>query len=367
LKIESRLIKKIDFGLIAVILIICIIGVVVIGSATHSLGSERFIKTQIISIIMGLVAMGLILLIDYNTLARVIVPIYILCNITLIAVLLFGTGKEQWGANRWIRIGGVGFQPADFVKIGMIICLAKIIDDHKDTIHRLPTLAKIVGFVAVPALLILIQPDLGTTMAFGVFTFGMLFIAGLRVKHIIIAAIIGLLSMPLMWMGLKSYQRDRILVFLNPELDPMGKGYQILQSQMAVGSGRIFGQGLFKGIQNQFGFLPEKQTDFIFSVIAEELGFLGVSILIILYIILLLKCVNIAKQAKDSFGTYLVIGVTFMLAFHIFANIAMTIGLMPITGKPLPLVSYGGTFMLSNMMALGIVLNVNMRRDKINF
>ncbi len=370
MKIEGRLIKKIDGTLILIVLAICFIGVLMVGSATatHPLGREGFIKTQVASIILGVITVVIIMLFDYNSFARFHVPIYVLCNALLVAVILFGTGMEKWGANRWIRIGGFQFQPSDFVKIGIIICLARIIDDNKDSLHKPATLAKIIGYVAVPMLMILKQPDLGTTMSFVFFVFGMLFTAGLKYKYIIITGIAGLLSIPLAWIGLlKDYQKDRIMVFLNPESDPMGKGYQIIQSKLAVGSGMIFGKGIFKGSQTQFGFLPEKQTDFIFSVLAEELGFIGVAVLIILYILMLQRCIKIAKEAKDDFGTYLVMGYTFMLGFHIFANIAMTIGLMPVTGKPLPLVSYGGTFMLTNMMAIGVILNVNMRRDKINF
>ncbi|KAB3529275.1 rod shape-determining protein RodA [Alkaliphilus serpentinus] len=369
MKIDGRLIKKIDFTLIVVIALICVIGVLMIGSATHNYvgGSQGFIKTQISSIILGIIAIIFIMFFDYNTFARFYIPIYILCNGLLLAVLIFGKGKETWGANRWLRIAGFQFQPADFVKIGIIICLAKIIVDNKDTIHQVSTILKIGAFVAVPMVMILIQPDLGTTMAFAFFSFGMLFVAGLRYKHILISGLLGIISLPFIWMGLEDYQRTRILVFMNPEMDPMGSGYHILQSKLAVGSGMIFGKGLFKGSQTQYGFLPERHNDFIFSVIAEELGFIGVAVLILLYAIMLFRCIAIAREAKDDFGAYLVIGNTFMLAFHIFANIAMTIGLMPVTGKPLPLVSYGGTFMLANMMAIGLILNVNMRRDKINF
>ncbi|SCY69141.1 cell elongation-specific peptidoglycan biosynthesis regulator RodA [Alkaliphilus peptidifermentans DSM 18978] len=342
-----------------------------IGSATHTYigGSEGFIRTQVISIIMGLIAMVVILMIDYNSVARFWIPIYVVCNGLLVAVLLFGTGKETWGANRWIRIAGRQFQPADFVKIGIIICLAKLISDNKETINEPATLLKILAFAGLPMVLIYKQPDLGTAMAFAFFTFGMIFIAGLNFKYIFLSAITGLISLPLMWVTglLKDYHKKRIMIFLNPELDPSDSGYQILQSKLAVGSGMIFGKGLFKGSQTQYGFLPEKHNDFIFSVIAEELGFVGVTILIALYAIMLKRLINIARDAKDDFGAYLVIGNTFMLAFHIFANIAMTIGLMPVTGKPLPFISYGGTFMLTNMIAIGIILNVNMRRDKINF
>ncbi|MCC5911172.1 MAG: rod shape-determining protein RodA [Clostridiaceae bacterium] len=368
MRIENKLIKKIDFGLIAVVLLICILGIVMVGSATHNIGYERFIRTQIASIIMGFIAIGFILFFDYDMLGRLYVPIYIFSNILLVAVLLFGTGAEVWGANRWLRIGGFQFQPSDFAKIGIIICLAKMLDNHKDSLYKLSTIGKILAFVGFPMALISRQPDLGTTMAFAFFSFGMIFIAGLKYKYIFMTGLISILTFPLLWIGiLKDYQKTRIITFLNPDLDPLGTGYHAIQSRMAVGNGMIFGKGLLNGTQSQFGFLPEKHTDFIFSVLAEELGFIGAGILILLYCIMIYKCINIARDAKDDFGAYLATGVACMLAFHIFSNIGMTIGLMPVTGKPLPFISYGGTFMLSNMMALGLVLNVNMRRDKINF
>lgn len=368
MKIDSRLFKKIDFGLIVVVLLICIIGVVVVGSATHSLGSERYIRTQIISILLGVAAIVVIMFIDYNTFSRMYIPIYIISNAMLLAVFAFGQGSEEWGANRWIRIGGFGFQPSDFAKLGIIICLAKVLEDKKDMLHKPMVLLKVLLFAGFPMVLILMQPDLGTTLIFAAFVFGMVFIAGLKYKYIVIAGIVGLVTAPLAWFGvLHDYQRSRILIFLNPEQDPLGKGYHTLQSRVAVGAGMIFGKGLFNGTSNQFGFLPEKHTDFIFSVVAEELGFIGVVVLIGLYFIMLYKCIKIAREAKDDFGAFLVSGLTFMIAFHIFLNVAMTIGLAPVTGKPLPFVSYGGTFMLTNMIALGLILNVNMRRDKINF
>ncbi|ABW19610.1 rod shape-determining protein RodA [Alkaliphilus oremlandii] len=368
MKIDTRLLKKMDFGLIVVVLLICIIGVVVVGSATYSLGSERYIKTQVISIVLGIMAIVVIMLFDYNTFAKMYVPIYIVCNAMLLAVFVFGKGSEDWGAQRWIRFGSFGFQPSDFAKIGIIICLAKMLDDNKDNLHRPQVIFKVLLFAGFPMVLILMQPDLGTTLIFASFVFGMLFVAGLKYKYILIAMATGVVLTPLAWFGvLHPYQRQRVFIFLNPEQDPLGDGYHTLQSRVAVGAGMIFGKGLFNGTSNQFGFLPEKHTDFIFSVVAEELGFLGVTVLILLYFIMLYKCIKIAREAKDDFGAYLVSGITFMIAFHIFLNIAMTIGLAPVTGKPLPFVSYGGTFMLTNMMALGLILNVNMRRDKINF
>ncbi|RQD69736.1 MAG: rod shape-determining protein RodA [Tindallia sp. MSAO_Bac2] len=366
---DFKLIKKIDFSLIIIVLMICIYGVVIISSSTlnHRLGPAHFIRSQITSITIGLIAMAGMMFVNYKTLKRLALPIYLVSNALLLMVLMVGVGQEDWGASRWIRIGGIGFQPADFVKIGLIICLAKIVDDQRDFINQPITLFKIIGFMLLPLSLIMMQPDLGTTLVLASIIFGVLFMAGLRYKYIFIGAVVGLLTMPVFWNLLEDYQRTRVLIFLNPEMDPMGAGYQIIQSKRAVGAGMLRGQGLYSGTQSQYGFLPERHTDFVFSVIAEELGFIGASILLFLFIAMLVKCVYIAMNAKDDFGMFLVVGVVFMLAFHIFINVGMAIGLMPVTGKPLPFISHGGTFMLTNFMAIGLVLNVYMRRDVINF
>lgn len=229
MKIDTRLLKKIDYGLIIIVLLICIIGIVAVNSATHSLGGERYIRTQIISIIMGMASIIIIMLIDYNTLSKIYIPIYIITNLMLLSVFIFGEGKEEWGASRWIRIGGFGFQPADFAKLAIIICLAKFLDDNEDMLHKPSVILKALLFAGIPMALILAQPDLGTTLIFGAFVFGMLFAAGLKYKHILIAMAVGLVTAPFAWFGiLKPYQRTRILIFLNPEQDPMGKGYHTL-------------------------------------------------------------------------------------------------------------------------------------------
>lgn len=366
---EFKLFKKIDFSLIFIVLLICVYGVVIISSSTlnHRLGAAHFVRSQITSVLIGLMAMVGMILINYRTLKRLAVPIYVISNALLLIVLLVGVGQEDWGASRWIRIGGIGFQPADFVKIGLIICLAKIVDDQQDHINQPFTLFKILGFMLFPLSLIMMQPDLGTTLVVSSILVGVLFMAGIRYKYIFVGAITGLLSMPIFWNILEDYQRTRILIFLNPEIDPMGAGYQIIQSKRAVGAGMLRGQGLYSGTQSQYGFLPERHTDFVFSVIAEELGFIGALILLFLFIAMLIKLVYISMNAKDDFGMFLVVGVVCMFAVHIFINVGMAIGLMPVTGKPLPFISHGGTFMLTNFMALGLALNVYMRRDVINF
>jgi len=369
MKPDMKLVRKIDIGLIIIVLLLCTYGVVAISSATlnHRLGASTFIQSQIRSILVGIVAMAVTLAIDYKTLRRLAFPIYLGSILLLLLVLFVGTGAEDWGANRWIRIGGHGFQPADFVKLGLIIFLAKVAEDHRDYLDSPGVLIKIGLLMALPMGLIMLQPDLGTTVIIVAFTIGILYIAGLQYRYLFAGFGMGLITLPIFWHFLEGYQKTRILIFLNPEMDPSGAGYQIIQSKRAVGSGMMWGQGLYKGTQSQYGFLPERHTDFIFSVIAEELGFIGTAVLMGLFFILLVKCVRIAMNARDDFGMYLVIGVVFMLAFHIIINVGMTIGLFPVTGKPLPFISHGGTFMLTNFIAIGMVLNVNMRRDSINF
>lgn len=362
-KLKKNLVN-IDWLFVIILILIIILGLVAVNSATQSYGNpESYMRTQSISIFLGIVFIFIILSFDYNILGYLSFPIYIISNILLVAVLLRGTGQEQWGATRWLYIGGFGFQPSDFAKIGIIIFIAKYLSDNHSKINEPAVLLKLLGYIAVPMLLIFKQPDLGTTLAFPFFTISMLFIAGINIKYLLIGLISAIISLPIAWNFLSDYHKSRIMIFRNPGEDPLGAGYQINQSIYAVGSGMFRGRGLHQGVQNQFGYLPEKHNDFIFAVIAEELGFLVVSILILGYFIMLMRGIYIAMTSKDNFGCFLVIGITSMLAFHIFTNIAMTIGLMPVTGKPLPFISYGGTFMLSNLICVGIVLNVSMRRN----
>ncbi len=368
MKLEGRAIKSLDFTILAVVLMISTFGVVMISSATNNLAnSDAYIQTQLSSMLLGLFLITIILFFDYKTFGNFYILIYFFSIVLLVAVLVAGIGGEDWGANRWLYIGGFGFQPSDFAKIGIIISLAKVISEHHETINEFKTLGKILILTGIPMGLVYMQPDLGTTLVFPAFTFAMLFVAGLKYKYILVTVLGALASAPFAWNFLNEYQQRRIRVFIDPTLDPMGDAYQITQSIYAVGSGMLTGKGLNEGIQSQLGFLPEKHTDFIFSVIAEEMGFVGVSILLLLYMLLLVKGIMVAKRSKDHFGSVLAVGIVSMLAFHIFANILMTIGLMPVTGKPLPFVSYGGTFMLSNMIAIGLLLNISMRRKRINY
>ena len=368
---KRRFLRKFDFTLFFAVIILSLYGILVISSATKSLGFETgslaFVKTQSISTLLGIGIILVLININYEVWGKLYIPIYVLCNILLVSVFFFGTGEDQWGARSWIRLGGIGFQPAEVAKIAVIVCVAKFIEKNQSTINELYTLGKILLFSFLPIVLILKQPDFGTAMVY-VFLVGvMIFVAGLDLKYILYAGLAGILSLPFIWISLDQFQKDRIINFRDPSRDTMGTGYQALQSQIAIGSGKLFGKGLYNGSQTQFGFLPEKQTDFIFAVVVEELGLIGGVILLLLYFTMMYRLIDIARKSRDTFGKLIVTGVFSMMFIHIFENIGMTMGLTPITGIPLPFMSYGGTFQLTNMIAIGLALSVSLKRDSLSF
>ncbi|WP_026895955.1 rod shape-determining protein RodA [Clostridiisalibacter paucivorans] len=372
LNFEKKLLKKLDYKLIISIFLLNLCGFIAIYISTKS-DSLSYIKMQSVAFFLGFIGMLFLTFFDYNNFGKFYMPIYIFCNLLLIAVLLFGTGKEQWGANSWIVIGKIRFQPSEIVKIGMILSMAKFIEKNKDKINEPLTLGKILLFAGIPILLVLQQPDFGTAIVFVFFTAVMLFIAGLDFKYYLYAFIGGVLSFPILWFKFfDRYQKKRILVFLDPSIDPSGAAYHVNQSKIAIGSGQLIGRLLShqaKLVDSFFegGWLPEKHTDFIFAVVGEAFGLAGGLLIIILYFTLIYRLVKISKNAKDLFGSLIAVGITSMMGFHIIQNIGMTMGLIPVTGIPLPFISYGGTFLLSNMASIGIVLSICIRKDKINF
>ena len=359
--------KRFDLILLISVILLSLLGLLLIRSATINTGSNSLVRSQTIAMVIGILALILFSLIDYHFLGKIYIPIYIISNLILLAVLFWGFGEDTWGARSWIEIGGIVFQPSEFVKLGLIISLAKLIDNHKDTINEPATLLKILLFVSPPILLILKQPDAGTAIVIVFFVALMMFTAGLKLKYIGYSLLAVLLSAPFLWFNLGEYQKKRIFDFLQPERDLSGSGYQVVQSKIAIGSGKVFGRGLFQGVQTQLNFIPEKQTDFIFPVLVEEFGFLGGIGLLLLYLIFLYRLISIAKATDDMFGSTMVVGITGMFLFHIWENIAMTMGMMPVTGIPLPFLSHGGTFLLINMMCIGIVLSVGMYKEGLNF
>lgn len=367
-KKKNRLFSQLDLGLVICAVLATVIGLIAIASSAKSLGSSRFIIVQLAAFFIGALLLFLIIRADYDMFNQLGVYIYILSALILLVVLFIGTGAEEVGTKGWIRIGPVGIQPAEIAKIGFIISFAKHIDSVREDINRPPVLLALFLHAGLLIGLVLLQPDMGTALVFAVIFLGMLFIGGLSLKYF--AAVGGLFAVlaPLSWFFfLQDFQKNRILTFLNPELDPLGSGYHVIQSKIAIGSGGVLGRGIGHGIQTQYSYLPEKQTDFIFAVIGEEMGMWGCVLVLAVLLILIIRCFIIAGQARDSFGELLAAGVGFMMIAHVFESVGMCIGLLPVTGIPLPFVSYGGSNMVASMLALALVLSVHMRRKRIQF
>ena len=363
----KTLLKNTDYIVLVIVLLLFIIGLVGIFSAGYntSINKDEYIK-QIMWFGIMIIAVIMIWAVDYSTFDIAGYAIYFFSVIALVAVM-FTT--SLMGAKSWFNFGSFLYQPSELMKIGYILCLAKLLSFFsKEVLSRKDKIIKFVSLLLlffIPVTLIMLQPDFGTAAVFIVITFFMLFASGLKYRYIIpIIAAIGLIA-PLIYMFILSpVQQNRILVFLDPALDPLGSGYNAIQSKIAVGSGMIFGTGLLKGTQTQFGYLPIKSSDFIFSVLSEEMGFIMSAAVIILFVILLLRLIRISANTSELFGKYIVIGITGMLFFHFVQNIGMTIGLLPITGVPLPFVSYGGSSLMTNLIAIAIVLNISARRNK---
>lgn len=367
--LNRRLLRNLDFVVITVTALLILISLIIIGSATHinTPSEDRYwyVQRQGLFAIFNMFVIFIILNMDYKTLSRYASFLYWFNMIMLLAVMFIGT--SALGAQRWIQIGPISLQPSEFSKIIMIICLANMLEKRAGQLNSFREIIPVFIYVGVPFLLVMKQPDLGTSLVFLSILFGMIFIAGISIRHLLIIIGAGAAFMPIFWHFLKDYQKMRLTVFLDPNVDPLGSGYHIIQSKIAIGSGMLFGKGLFGGTQSQLNFLPENHTDFIFAVIGEELGFVGAAVVLTLYLILLYRGVKIAAAAKDNFGALLATGITSMLTFHVLVNVGMTAGIMPVTGIPLPLMSYGVSALTTNLVSIGILLNIYMRRQKIMF
>lgn len=322
---------------------------------------------QGIFFVIGLVAIAVILLVDYNILREWTHIIYWANIVLLVAVLLFGS--NQRGATGWFMIGGRGFQPSELAKIAIIITLSKMFADKTENggqgIQTWRELWPFLWRFALPFAIIIAQKDLGTALVYAVVFAVLLVVSKTNWKLILILAGVVICLLPLAWLLLDDWQKNRILAFINPEADLQNSGYNVEQAKIAIGSGGLTGKGFFtEGALSQLNYVPEKHTDFLFSVTVEAVGFVGGLILILLYLALLARLWFLSLKAKDRFGSYLIIGVLAMFLFHIVENIGMNMGVMPVTGIPLPFFSYGGSNMLTSMIAMGIVLNVNMRRNR---
>ena len=353
--------RDFDWFLLLFVLVICALGVMEIYSATYATKFAGAHVKQIYWVVGGVAVMFLLSLVNYHLLLGNAHWMYLAAVASLIGVAIFG--KKYLGARRWIQIGGNHFQPSEWVKLILIIAVAKYFSEEKSNEANGMDIIKVGLLVGLPFLMVLAQPDLGTALTYLPVAIMGLFLGGMRLKHAAVILLCLALVMPVAWLKvLKPYQRDRLTSFMDPEADPQKKGYQVLQSLVAVGSGGLTGKGIRKGSQTQGSFLPIPQTDFIFAAFSEEHGFLGAIFLLLLYFIVLLRLIHDAQTAPDRAGTFIVMGVVAVLAFHILVNVGMVVGFMPVTGIPLPLMSYGGSSVLFMFLALGIVMNVRMRR-----
>jgi len=331
-----------------------------IYSATHGSALAGMHARQLRWLGMGIVLMFVFSRLDYHLILDQAPVLYIIGIAALMAVLL--VGHSRFGAKRWIPFLGEFFQVSELVKLIIIIVLARFFAEVRSDELSLQDLIKAGLLVGIPLVLILKQPDLGTALVLLPMLIVGAFLAGLQWKHAAVIVLVGVLMLPVGWHFLKPYQKERVTSFLHPEEDAKGSGYQVLQSKIAVGSGGFWGKGFGNGSQNQLGYIPVRYSDFIMSAWAEEQGFKGVLLALGLYMALLLRLVQNAQRAKDRAGMFLVMGVTAALGFHVLVNVAMVIGAMPVTGIPLPLMSYGGSATLFVFLAIGLVMNVRLRR-----
>jgi rod shape determining protein RodA len=359
--------RDFDWVLLAFVLLICALGVLEIYSTTYGTKFAGAHVRQIYWILAGLALMFVVSLLNYQILLENSLWFYGVAIVALLAVTFFG--KKYLGARRWIQLpGGQHFQPSEWVKLVLIITLAKYFSEENDRGASVSDVVKAGAIAAVPMLLVLKQPDLGTALTYVPVAIMALFLGGIKFRHAAIILLVAGVLAPAVWIYgpklhlLKQYQKDRLTSFLNPDADPQSSGYQLEQSKIAVGSGGILGKGVLKGSQTQGLFLPEPHTDFIFAAWSEEHGFVGALGLLLLYLMVLMRLIHNAQTASDRAGGFVVMGVVAILLFHVLVNAGMVVGFMPVTGIPLPLMSYGGSSLLFMFLALGIVMNIRMRR-----
>ncbi len=351
----------IDKILLATVLAIGLLGVLFVYSATWDKnasgpGLNTIVVKQAMAVMIGLVVLLFIANMDYRRMRDLGYFLYVVNLAALVFLLIFG--GERYGARRWINLGFFSLQPSEFVKLTMILALGAFLSDRRE---------KIGGFgnfffalvLAMPAFaLIFLQPDLGTALVLLPILFSILFVCGERKRYLAACVGLGVAALPVLWSLLKDYQKTRLMVFINPNLDPLGAGYTIIQSKIAIGSGGWFGKGWLNGTQSYLKFLPERHSDFIFSVVGEEWGFAGALVIIALYVLFISRGLRIAANTDDVFGKAVAVGVVTLLAFQVFVNISMTIGFMPVVGLPLPAISYGGSSTLATFIGAGLLLSI---------
>lgn len=359
--------KWANVPLILTVALLLVYGAVVVRSATagFSAGDAMF-QRQLFGIALGLVLLVVAWTVDYSKLEGWLGPLTVLNALLIISPRIPGLGVHVSGATAWLEVAGVRlFQPSEPAKLVTIVIMAIVISQYKGNIERWQDVMRVMLFLAVPFGLILLQPDLGTGLVFIAITMGMLLVGGLKARWFVILAIVGVVGVGVALQAgvVAEYQVNRMLVFLDPEIDPRGAGYNLQQSRIAIGSGGVSGKGLEQGTQSNLNFLPERHTDFIFSVLGEELGFVGTVMLLGLYLALLMIALEISTSARDLLSSLIAVGLISMWTFQILQNMGMTMGLMPITGIPLPFMSFGSSFMITNLAGTGMLLSIWARRS----
>lgn len=364
MQIDRRLISHFDWTLLLLALAFVAVGVATIYSANFDLAAGHagtLPVRQVTWFGLGLIAMFVALSFDYHYIDRLAYPFY--GAMVLLLVLVMVVGHSGGGSQRWLDFGLFRLQPSEPAKLAVVLVMAKYFQsDEPSRGYYLRDLWVPFLIVAPLVILTLIQPDLGTAIILGIVFISMILMSGLRFRSFACLVGAGLAFLPIGWHFLKVYQRNRILTFLDPDRDPLGAGYHVIQSQIAIGSGRVFGKGFLHGTQNRLDFLPAQHTDFIFAVFSEEWGFVGCAVLLLLYFAMIAYCLGLVQRAKDRFGALLVFGMVAIIFWHVVVNVAMVAGVMPVVGVPLPMVSYGGSALASMMFAVGVVMNVSMRR-----
>lgn len=356
-----RSLRDFDWLMLVLVSAICALGVLQIYSATRDTHFTEAWWKQGIWIFAGFIALWIATLIDYHTILGQVPILYGLSMATLIAT--FAVGNAAFGSRRWIGVAGYTIQVSEFVKLVLVLLVARYLSELKGDRLELPDLLKLAGLVALPMILVMLQPDLGTALTYVPILAIGIFLAGFRWQYAVAFLVIIAVVAPIGYLVvLKDYQRQRVVSFLDPSQDPKGSGYQVIQSKIAVGSGALWGRGVTKGTQTQGRFLPVPQKDFIFSAFAEEHGFVGIIVALGLYFLLLMQIVQNAQTASDKSGMYICMGVAALLLFHVLVNVGMVVGRMPVTGIPLPLMSSGGSNIVAVFLMLGLVNNVRLRR-----
>jgi rod shape determining protein RodA len=346
-----------------VILGISLWGVIFLYSASYNMGSEQGMMAlnQMVRIAVGLLVFLAVIAVGYKSFLNVSYVLYAVVLICLVMVLIFGT--KRYGAQRWLYIGPFSFQPSEFSKLAVILALSHYLGQRKKNLYQIRRFVISFIMTLVPLVLVLKEPDLGTSLIFLPILFFMLYVWGAKLKYFLLTFSLGLCSLPFLWTILKPYQKDRLFAFMDPDRDPLGASYTVIQSKIAIGSGGFLGKGWLHGSQNKLHFIPEHHTDFIFSVVGEEGGFIGVLVFFLLIVLFFRLAFIAMRHTTDVSGRLLATGVISMVFFHIFINVGMTIGMMPVTGLPLPLISYGGSSLLTFFVSFGLLASIFKERS----